>query len=705
MAEFNADMYPAADTYLNLVFKNGMHAGEASPYIKEMYFDDAYTSLFYRHCEDTHTYFSTGKAGEIYTEPGIDVETTLNLTSIEDTKNPLYFDTNCFSYEKVGVVEVDGPGLVRDRKVSSTNFAEYPKGGIKDGFWYSYIGTNETLDFEWNDEDLRSVPDYNIDINTSEDLSIGDVAGASFTVQVQGTVKELIKYLGRKCHLWYDFKNAGEYSNYGTFTISEITFANHSVSNVIAYDNIKKFDKPVLDYLLSEEVQAMFPMTAKEMWHLMCDYCEVPYNAQDEFLNSDAVVNGAFGDNNLTARQVVSYIAQIACGYIACNREGLAEIRNLLPTRRNFSTWNKSKRVPFETTTYSTFNKNLPPLYDYEAIQTGASSNWTYYSKGDQKTQVLNEFPIELMDTVSYNSANGTNFINFRKDINSILDISDNPFIFNVEDEATATRITDNILDQFWLVYPIDREYIKDGYEVNAEIYNGDISTFDFDLDDLGITVLLQLTNNRNYRFFIPTGVNVSATGVSLKAKGQSTYSQKMIDTELTRQVDVIRNAVKETRLLIPDALPTTLNEMNEDIDNLQDGLSSTQSEFGSFKTNTESNISSIVSTNESQWTSIRGNTGSINSLQSTVNGLNTETTQNTNDIQSLTNRTSTIENTMATQSYVDDNNSITSNSNSVSVESGGQTLTLTADAEGYLTISFGDLSWKLKLEQETEGN
>lgn len=442
--------------------------------------DPTYDGKFYRHVEDTHTYFSTEKAGEIYTDLGFNVETGLYLTSVETITNPYYFDTNCFSYEYAGTQMLVQKGRVLDRRISDTDFKKYPKGGIaEDGYWYEYIGTNEVLEKTWKDYTLRSVPTYNIDINSSEDLTIGDVAGASFSVEVQGEVKRFLKYLGRKCVLKYDFKNDGVLVPFGTFTISDVSYINHSVSKITAYDNIKKFDKPILDFMLS----LTYPMTAKQLWHIVCDYCEVPYHGEEEFLNSDALIYGAFGDNNLTARTVVSYIAQIAGGYIRCDKDGYAMIRNLMPVK-NVGVYKDGAYEEISDNAYFTYYKNLPPLRTYFTNEAGATAHLPSYEISDQKTQMINEFPIDMMDTITYTSAGGTNFINFRTSVNSILDISDNPFVYNVEDENTATKITGRILDQFWLIYPIDRMAVSlNGVETDIESapYNSNIQTFEFE--------------------------------------------------------------------------------------------------------------------------------------------------------------------------------------------------------------------------------
>lgn len=103
---------------------------------------------FYRKCADTHTYYSTEKAGEILLPVGVDINNAMNLSSIETLDTPAFFDTNCFSYEYVGTVTYKKPGLVVDRKISDEDFNAYPKDGVApDGYWYKYLGTNELLDF------------------------------------------------------------------------------------------------------------------------------------------------------------------------------------------------------------------------------------------------------------------------------------------------------------------------------------------------------------------------------------------------------------------------------------------------------------------------------------------------------------------------------------------------------------------------------
>lgn len=134
---------------------------------------------------------------------------------------------------------------------------------------------------------------------------------------------------------------------------------------------------------------------------------------------------------------------------------------------------------------------------------------------------------------------------------------------------------------------------------------------------------------------------------------------------------------------------------MNEDVDNLESGLSTTTSNLNTLTTNYNNSMSSINAKNTRQDERLTAVEQTNTSQTTSINGLQTTVGQHSSSISELSSNLANV-----VQS-----NTISSTDNSVSVESGGQTMTLTADSDGFLTISFGGLNWKLKLEQETEGN
>jgi len=603
---------------------------------------------FYRYAGVIHTYFTTGKAADIYLDVNSDPD-ILGLPQAGSVDTPINLITAPYSYRYLGTETIPQKDIAMGF-VNSENFADYPKDGVKDGFYYEYNGTNELLDFSWNPEQLRSNAIYDISINSGEDLTIGDVSGASFTVDIQGNVKDLIKYLGRTCELFYDFENQEDYKSFGIFSIDNVVFLNHQVSTITAYDNIKKFDKNAYDFI---QDSITYPITARELFHKVCDYCEVPYYDNEHFLNEDLVITEAFGDANLTGRQILTYIAQIAGGYIVADLKGRAVIRCL-------KSYSNSTTGSFS---YETHYNNLLPI---------AQSSDFYKSFNDSNLvdRYTNQFPTELMDTLTLTNADSTVFLTYRSYINNIFDVSDNPFLFNLSNETIIRNALDNVLDQFWTLTPPD---------ANVPVYGGTIRRTAIEKDELGSK--LELTSpNIDLAYFIPTSIHIENEGVSLESAGQSTFATKIINTELTRQVDSLKNSVKQVRLLIPGELSTTLELHTEEIADLGEDITADRQR-----------MSAIEAVNATQQTAINANMAAISTL-----GTN---------LTALTNRVSTAETVIAglpTYEYVDSLNLITSITGGWKLDIGENEVSFYEEDDN-LFIQKGDLTWKLQLVVDPE--
>ena len=364
---------------------------------------------------------------------------------------------------------------------------------------------------------------------------------------------------------------------------------NHQVSTIVAYDNIKKFDAPVYEYLTSENVEALYPMTAKMLFQLMCEYCEVPYYTNMDFLNSDKLIYGPFGDANLTARQALSYIAEIAAGYIVCDTNGYAILKTYKPYLE----------IRNDNHNYTTYNENIGDLID----NTNAIVNREVYQIYEQVNQRMDIFPTELIDSIVFNNIDTISFINYRKELNAIYDLSDNPFLTFVENQEEANSITDGILDQIAILIPVL-------YDTETAFYAGEIELKNFDYSTFGTKqVVWLLEEEKDYDYFIPTGIAISNSGIVLTSKGQPKYSTKIVNSELAKQVNSLKMSVKEVKLQIPDALSETLETHSEDISTIQSDLGGVQSDI--------STISDNVSTLDTNLSTLEGNVSSQNTANS----------------------------------------------------------------------------------------
>lgn len=643
---------------------------------------------FYRYVGKQRVYHSTVKAATIYLPIGADIE-ELNLTAY-NTEDPIELDeSNLYGYKYLGQEEVTNKNALTSI-ATSEDFGAYPKDGLStDGYWYEYIGTNEQISYTWDELELRSVPTYNLDINSNQDFTIGDVASASFTADVQGNVKENIQYLGRKCQLYYDFENKGEYKDFGLFTIDDVKFMNHQVSTITAYDNIKKFDAPVYEYLTSDNVKPLYPMTAKTLFQLMCEYCEVPYYTTMDFLNSDKLCYGPFGDANLTARQVLSYIAEIAAGYVVCDVNGFA----VLKTHKPYNDIEGQEEVP-----YTTDYENLLPLI---TSFTGKVSR-ELYSLQRQSSQKMDIFPTEIIDSSAFNNADAETFINYRTALNAIYDFSDNPFAAYITTQAKADELTNGILDQIALLAP----------DEDKRFYSGEIQLKEVDMISFGNKTIVRLLDYNN-NLFIPTTININESGITLEGKGQPKYSTKIVNSELAKQVDSLKMNIKEIKLTIPDALSDTLDNHGQQITSIESDLGAVQSDVSAVqasvssldteletqKTETSTQFSNVQRRDDGQDDRLDALEAKDTQHDTSISELTTTTNSNTSSISSLNTTVGThstsisnLQNTVGglpTKQYVDDLNQIETINNGLKLKIGEGEISFTAN-NGYLLISDG---------------
>lgn len=664
---------------------------------------------FYRYVGDVYEFYSTVKAGSIYLPIGTDIESELLLSSYDTPLENNHIETNPYGYEYVGTEDYTYKNILH-HLVSSEDFGAYPKDGIyNDGYWYEYVGTNEEVEYSWGDLELRGNATYNIDMNSPQDFAIGDVAGASFTVDIQGNIRDNIKYLGRKCKLYYDFENKAKYQDFGIYTIDDVKFMNHQVSTITAYDNIKKFDVPVFEYLTSEQVSALFPMTAKTLFQLMCEYCEVPYYTSMEFLNSDKLCYGTFGDANLTARQVISYIAEIAAGYVICDQNGFAVIKTFKPYQS----------ISNQQIIYDTRYENIISLLN-STEQDRAKIKRNEYKISQQVNQQMDLFPTEVIDSIVFNNIDTNSFINYREELNAIYDMSDNPFVNFLTAQTAADELTNGILDQIAILIPP----IYDG---DAKFYAGTIELKNFDLSTIGYKQVVDLLDKvKEKDYFIPTTISINTSGITLTAKGQPKYSTSIVNSELAKQVNSLKMSVKEVKLSIPEALNQTLENHTEDITSLQTNLSTVETDVSTLQTNlstVQGNLSTVESTlaaqeaaTTQQFTNVNARddgqdarldaieawdaatTTALNNIGTSISDLTTATTSLETTVGVHSTSISNIETNYATKTYAEGLNQIETITNGWKLKIGEDEVSFYTD-NGYLFIFDGTTTWKLHLE------
>lgn len=111
----------------------------------------------------------------------------------------------------------------------------------------------------------------------------------------------------------YDNVLTPEWLRKGIFTVEEVTVDENYIK-ITAFDNMSKLDTPFSD------VNVTFPITLKSLFQTICSACSLPYDTPD-------IGNITVGKNHeipeeASCRDVISYIAQLACRFVYADVNG-----------------------------------------------------------------------------------------------------------------------------------------------------------------------------------------------------------------------------------------------------------------------------------------------------------------------------------------------------------------------------------------------
>lgn len=124
---------------------------------------------------------------------------------------------------------------------------------------------------------------------------------------------------------WYvKMSSDADWRHMGVFTLADADFPDKQTANIKGYDYIYKFDKVVDEWIDN----LTFPITLGRMFEGLCSACGCQ-SYDDEFPNSTFIMNKQpFTAVNITGRDVLQYIAECACGFVVCDKDGFIAIKN-----------------------------------------------------------------------------------------------------------------------------------------------------------------------------------------------------------------------------------------------------------------------------------------------------------------------------------------------------------------------------------------
>lgn len=154
--------------------------------------------------------------------------------------------------------------------------------------------------------------------NSNKQLANIDFSNAKFDVRIGLVIEQK-----------YDGSTKTEWIKKGIYYTEEIT-ENENFVSIVAYDAMAKFDKPYNSSL-------KFPQMLLSIFSDACTACGVPY-ASLNFPNGTFYIQSKdFIDESATYRDIISYVAQLACCFVRVDVDGIVHMRWYEDTNREIT--------------------------------------------------------------------------------------------------------------------------------------------------------------------------------------------------------------------------------------------------------------------------------------------------------------------------------------------------------------------------------
>lgn len=208
----------------------------------------------------------------------------------------------------------------------STEFKEKQHNGKSDYLRFATLNLKDGTTLNFTNQELWS-EGFSFDDSTSstDSFSIGAAIVNSFTLTINNINDEFTdkNFEGAtvSCSVGFDLANGNESNSriekvaVCTGTVVEAPYQDSSIITLKCEDNMRKFDK---DY---SESQITYPATRLQIVKDACDVCGVNLQTTS-FDRDDYVVQEKPSNDNLTFRQVISWVLQLGGQYGRCDASG-----------------------------------------------------------------------------------------------------------------------------------------------------------------------------------------------------------------------------------------------------------------------------------------------------------------------------------------------------------------------------------------------
>ena len=420
-----------------------------------------------------------------------------------------------------------------------------------------------STDINITDSDLYGGVKYNIDINPDNDFMYGCVASGSIEFTIDNSNGRASELMGKTFDWYCQFENNSSFIKKGSFKVAEIKKTKNKAT-ITAYDRVYDLEANADQWLAS----LTFPMTLKELTDSMATKLNMTILLPEDTFSS-FVVNQNFITNNVSYRQILSFIGQLTNRFFIATSTGDIEGQRYTD---NATVIDNSKYISL------TMDEN--PIDPIDRVQI-------------QSTH----------DDIGYVAGTGTNtYI-----------ITENPLVFSANKATATTTLATNLLDGL----------------KNITYRPMKFSTF----NDFGIKVGAILTVNGKACYVMkktvkPSGCEFECVG-NKRRETQKTEQHSAI-TALNNKTNELVRTVDETKSTITSIQGSITNIEDEqgNITSQMATITTEQSEIKQTAQGLTSTVSSIQTSLQNLDGEVETLSSTVSTVQQTATGLTSTVTQ-----------------------------------------------------------------------------
>lgn len=414
--------------------------------------------------------------------------------------------------------EDDGPYKSRwVDEVETNQSGTYPSNGIQGDYWYVYKKSYDGYKLQINDWQIKGGVDYKHNINPEKDFTIGCVASAEIDFDYDNTADDFQQYLDADyCDYWTWQPEDSDWRLIGRFWLTDAEY-NRNLVKVKAFDAILATDAYVDEFIAN----TTYPISVTNFFNNLCQLLGVTGEINSSLTNTTFAFQDNFQAINITARQLLQYIAEATGGFIKVEPDGTLHL-----------------------TTYSSSGKTLD------------NSNYTSYAKQRYTVEPISGLTVKMnSDDLGVSSG----------------DVENNPYIIE-NNPLFYTQSDEEIAGAVYRLY----------HSINDKVYRP--ATIQL-LQDFGINCGDIITINGDTFYVMnkelsASGCKLECFGNQYRDKKAQSINSDIValrgkTNELYRDLEMTQSTLTDTANGLQSQITQTAEEINLRVTNEVEGLES----------------------------------------------------------------------------------------------------------------------------------